>query len=167
MNATGVAANRNIVFDNTTGLVVGVLSGWAGAASTNNSLRDNYVFANNLINSSRVGSWPSFLIQGTGIAVVGADQTIVVGNFVSNNASLGIAVTGLDSIFQNLGQHASSTFDQQHQGNNNNISSNWAEVNGFHAMSPLLSTGADLYWDGLGTGNTWRNNAYYLTFNLV
>jgi hypothetical protein len=144
VDSTQVEVVCNNVFDNTAGIVATQLPGGSTAYDL---IADNYVSANNRPNFAAAGSAESGLVQGTGILLQGASQTTVVGNLVLGNQTMGVGVVSTPP------QGGVSL-----PASNDNIVANWVIGNGFHSMSPQLSHGVDLYWDGLGQGNHWANN---------
>jgi hypothetical protein len=103
---------------------------------------------------------PSFLDEitavippGTGILLLGADTTTVLGNEVSGNEFTGIGVASVCTGLELLGLSCAG-LDIDPNADNNKITRNLLVNNGT-VPSPLPIPSAALDWDGTGTVNCW------------
>ncbi len=154
VNSTSVQVEQNDVFDNTAGIVAALLP---GATGSNVLIAENYVSANNLADFAAPGSAEADLVQGTGILILGTNQTTVQDNLVMGNETLGIGVLNMSKLFRAYGATSPGLVVAA---NDTDVTGNGALDNGFYSMTPKLPQGADLIWDGHGVGNQWSNNLF-------
>jgi len=155
-NSSRVVAAGNHVFDNTAGILVDLLPGLSVTVASDNIVAGNFVHNNNRANFATPGDLAALLPAGSGILVVGADRTSVVGNAVLGNQFVGIGVASSTFITQ-LGGPPATGIDPNPDGTL--VAFNAALGNGTNSPLPII-LGADLLWDGAGTGNHWRNNLF-------
>jgi parallel beta-helix repeat protein len=165
-NCTRVRVVGNDSHDNTAGLAVFLLPGLSVTASSDILVAGNFIHDNNHPNFGDPGDEVSFLPPGTGILVLGADRVTVVGNRVTGNDTVGIGVasTLLLGVIAGLPPEAFAGIEPNPDGVR--VLGNWVKGNG-HAPAIAFLPGADLLWDGSGTGNWWAWNAFDTSFPLA
>jgi parallel beta-helix repeat protein len=153
-NSTGLVVRDNTTIGNTSGIVTFVLPGLAIPVTDDVLIERNVVMHNNrpnpvLPSEDVVGLIPA----GSGILTVGADRVTVRDNNVVGNDSGGIAVIALP--FPNPDPRVDPFPD------GNQVVGNVALANG-RSPDPLRSPypGADLIYDGTGTGNCFADNVF-------
>ena len=100
----------------------------------------------------------------SGILLVAADTNTVAHNQITGNNSFGIGV-GNFCVVTHVPPFVCALLDIDPNSDSNQILNNTATGNGLSpdpAIAPL--PGADLLWDGTGTGNCWQNNTTNTTF---
>jgi len=153
-NSTHLVIRGNTTIANTSGIVTFVLPGLAVPITEDVLIERNTVMRNNRPNpvapdEDVVGLIPA----GTGILTVGADRVTVRDNQVVANNSGGIAVITLP--LPNPDPRVDPVPD------NNQVISNVTLTNGRYPdrlRSPY--PGADLIYDGTGTGNCFADNVF-------
>lgn len=160
-NSTDIQVIGNNTYGNTAGILVVLLPGFATKASSNILVEGNQVNDNNLPNFS-TGGFERFVPAGSGILVVGTDQTTVRNNTVHGNSFVGIAVanTGL------LAQLAGVPIDVEPFPDGARVENNTVTQNGGAQPIPFLPPGTDLLWDGTGVGACWTGNTFLTSLNL-
>jgi parallel beta-helix repeat protein len=161
-NCSRVVASQNLSYDNTAGMLVVLLPGLPVTTSTDILLNNNLVVNNNRKNVADPGAgFESIVPRGTGILVVGTDNTRLERNLILKNDFLGIAVvsTRLLGELAGLPPEAFALIEPNPDG----IRAVRNVVNFNGAAPPDLPVpipGMDLFWDGTGTANCWRGNSY-------
>jgi parallel beta-helix repeat protein len=157
-NSTGIVVRGNTTVGNTSGIVTFVLPRLAVPVTEDVLIERNIVMHNNrpnpvLPSEDVVGLIPT----GTGILTVGADRVLVRENRVVGNDSGGIAVIALP--FPNPDPRVDPFPD------GNEARANVALANGTNP-DPLRSPfpGADLIYDGSGSGTCFADNIYGTSF---
>jgi len=160
-NSTDIQVLDNDTHNNTAGIIVVLLPGFPTKVSSNILVEGNRVRDNNLPNFS-TGGFEQFVPAGSGILVVGADQTTVRNNTVHGNSFVGIAVanTGL------LAQLAGVPIDVEPFPDGARVENNTVTRNGGAQPIPFLPPGTDLLWDGTGVGACWTGNTFFTSLNL-
>src|SRR6266567_978627 len=135
---------------NDTGIYVG--------QSHNVRVDHNLAAGNNKANTCTPGGDVCNVPPGSGIAIVAADRNRVDHNRVHGNNSFGIIVANLCNAFHlTPAQCAALGIDPNPDGNHivfNKVTGNGASPD--PGIAPL--PGADLLWDGTGSGNCWQHN---------
>lgn len=165
-NSTHVSLTQSRSFDNTVGILVSLLPGLPVMTSGDILVAHNRVEGNNRPNFGNPADIVALLPSGSGILVIGPDRVTVSHNTVTGNRSTGIALgsalilTQLASLPPSVFGSTDPTPDQAR------IEFNEAVGNGSAPLPPFgsLFPGVDLLWDGLGTGNCWRQNRYGASF---
>lgn len=121
----------------------------------------NDVHDNNRPNSAEPGDFIAVLPPGIGILLVGTDTSTVSFNNVTSNHFAGVAVVSLCLGLALAGQPCAG-IDVDPLPDGNRVTNNLVQGNGtVPTGNPLLDTlRADLVWDGSGSGNCWRANAF-------
>jgi hypothetical protein len=132
--------------------------------NSDNQIDHNTVTDNNKPNSCPPGDDVCALPAGTGILLVATDTNTVDYNAVTGNNSLGIGVANF-CVVTHLPPPVCGLLDIDPNSNANQILNNTAAGNGL-SPDPVITPlpGADLLWDGTGTGNCWQNNTANTTF---
>jgi cytochrome c peroxidase len=157
-NSVGCIVTNNSAHHNSTGILVFVLPNNPSKVGSDSRVINNRVWANNHKNFGKPGTIVANLPTGVGILVMAADRTDVTKNWVAENDSYGIAVVGLGSA-QLPTQHK---LDVEPNSDHTTIWANEYQSNG-HRPHPtftelLKASGGDLFWDGSGSGNAWRES---------
>jgi parallel beta-helix repeat protein len=151
-NCTSCQALYNNVFGNTVGILEDLLPGLTVETAEANVIMGNVVTANNRPNTAPANDPASLEPPGTGIAVFGGDRTLVKGNVATGNAFTGIALlSGVDL----LGSYPPG-LDPNPE--NTLVAGNVVLGNGF--VQQTFPQPADLFWDGSGMNNHWRDNVF-------
>jgi hypothetical protein len=91
-NCTDVDASWNESYNNTAGLLVFLLPGLQVKSSSNILVAHNKIHDNNHVNFAPPdGGFEVYIPQGTGILLLGADNTTIEHNTIGNNNFVGIA----------------------------------------------------------------------------
>jgi len=158
-NSSYVAVVDNQSFANTAGILIDLLPGLDVTTSTGILVARNYVHDNNRPNDGDPGSLESFVPVGTGILVLGADHVTIQNNRVTGNDFVGIGVASSLLLAQIAGLPPSAFAGIDPNPDGTHVFFNDAIGNG--SASPLPGVpGADLLWDGSGTGNLWIGNVF-------
>jgi parallel beta-helix repeat protein len=165
-NCTRAVISNNLSYNNAAGVLVILLPGLQVATSSDILLRDNIVVNNNHVNFAEPGGgFESFVPSGSGILVVGTDNTRLVRNYVLKNNFLGIAVvsTRLLGGLAGIPPEAFSLIEPNPDGTQ--VVKNVVKYNGAAPPAlPIPLPGVDLFWDGTGTGNCWRGNIFTASY---
>ncbi len=164
-NSTNVTVVDTRSHGNTAGMLIVLLPGLdvkvsAGIQVTGNDVRDN-----NLPNFAHPGELAAAVPSGSGILVVGSDQTQVHGNAVHGNDFVGIGVgsTLLLGVLAGLPPEAFADIEPNPDGvevTDNQVTGNGAAP----PPLPIPLPGVDLLWDGSGIGNCWSGNTFNSSF---
>jgi parallel beta-helix repeat protein len=157
-NSSAIRLDHNKATGNTAGILSFTLPFLAVTSNSGNRIDHNHVAGNNKANTCTPGDDVCNIPAGSGIAVVAADTNRVDHNQVHGNNSLGIIVTSLCNAFHlNPAQCTALGIDPNPDANHivfNKVTGNGAAPD--PGIAPL--PGADLLWDGTGSGNCWANN---------
>lgn len=151
----------NEVYRNTLGLLVDILPFLETKDQQNTLVSLNEVHDNNRPNTAEPGDLLSVFPSGIGILLIGADTTTVRKNTVTSNQFVGVGVASVCFALSLLGQPCDG-LDVDPQSDDNRIVGNVVRGNGTQPVpNPILDPfRADLSWDGTGTGNCWKANAF-------
>ena len=123
---------------------------------------NNRSWANNHENFGKSGTLIANLPTGIGILVMAADRTEVTQNWIADNDSYGVVVGALS---QPGGEHK---LDVEPNSDHTLIAGNTYQNNGRHPHPAYTerrkAPGGDLFWDGSGVGNQWRETGDLVTF---
>jgi parallel beta-helix repeat protein len=158
-NSSAIGVMGNDTYGNTAGILVDLLPGLDVTTSANIVVSGNRVHDNNRPNDGDPGSLESFVPPGTGILILGADHVTVAGNRVTGNAFVGIGVASTLFLGQLAGLPPSAFDGIDPNPDGTEVLFNYVRNNGFAPPLPGIP-GADLLWDGSGTGNCWMGNVY-------
>ncbi len=153
-NSVAITVENNYVHDNTAGILVFVLPNLESKVGSRNRIVGNRILHNNGPNFAKPGAIVGNVPSGTGILIMAADETEVVGNEIRDNATVGIAVVGLHQVFPK-----GTVFDVGAIPERNWIHDNVLVNNGFNPDPKARAAGlpgADLLWDASGWDNLWR-----------
>jgi len=166
-NSFNLIVRKNHSYDNVAGIVVVLLPGVQVKTSSNIIVVANHVTNNNHINFAEPGGFAFFIPTGSGILLVGTDNTLVEDNKVKDNNSVGIATVSslLLGVLAGLPPEAFADIEPNPDGVkviDNNLSNNG------NAPPPGIGLpGADLFWDRSGTNNCWMKNKFTSGFPTV
>lgn len=187
--STDVAINQNQAYDNVNGIevenclrvvvdknqsvhnVVGILSvllpGLVVKEASDIVITNNQVRDNNHENFAEAGELEAFVPAGSGILIVGTDNTLVQDNHVSGNEFTGIAVvsTLVLGALAHLPPEAFADIEPNPDGVH--VISNVVKDNGAAPPAGLPFPGVDLLWDGSGHNNCWSRNIYNTSYPPV
>jgi len=162
-NSSNVTAAYNNSYDNVAGILIDVLPGKDIKTCSNISVKFNRLYNNNHINFGDTAGLESSIPTGIGILVLGADQTLIADNVVTNNDFTGIVVfsTLVLSVIAGVPPEVILA-DIEPNPDGNVITRNLLRNNGSNppVIPGLPLPGVDLLWDGSGTDNCWSNNVY-------
>jgi parallel beta-helix repeat protein len=153
-NSVGALVEKNYVHDNTGGILVFVLPFNVSKVAEECRVVRNRVVNNNTPNFAEPGAIVGNVLTGTGIMILAADGTEVTENEITGNNTVGIAVSGLHSLFPR-----GTRFDVDPNPDGNRIYGNVLRENGKAPDTRLKSfglPGRDLLWDLTGKGNVWE-----------
>jgi parallel beta-helix repeat protein len=149
-NTNDALVHDNLVYDNTAGIAVFVLPGKVQKEGARTRVFRNWVVRNNRANfgdpESIIGKLPS----GIGIYVMGVDDTAIEDNWIKQNATVGIGVLRLGK------EDADKDPELEPNSDRTRIGFNHLLANGLDPHADIAAgygRGADLIWDGTGTGN--------------
>jgi parallel beta-helix repeat protein len=165
-NSTRVSLTQSRSFDNTIGILVSLLPGLPVMTSGDILVARDQVENNNRPNFGNPEDIVALLPSGSGIIVIGPDRVTVSNNTVTSNHSTGIALGSALILTQLAGLPPDVFAGTDPTPDHARIEFNEAIGNGTAPLPPFgsLFPGVDLLWDGLGTGNCWRQNRYETSF---
>ncbi len=162
-NSSNVTAAYNNSYDNVAGILIDVLPGKDIKTCSNISVKFNRLYNNNHLNFGDTAGLESSIPTGIGILVLGADQTLIAENVVTNNDFTGIVVfsTLVLSVIAGVPPEVILA-DIEPNPDGNVITRNILRNNGSNppVIPGLPLPGVDLLWDGSGTDNCWSKNVY-------
>ncbi len=158
-NTINATVQDNLLKGNTAGIYVAVLPDHPRPFTDNVVIERNQVVNNNLPNpvpadsGDEIGGVPT----GVGIVNLGSDHVVVRHNRVLGNDSLGVIV--LQNLFGPLDPRIEPNPDF------NEVRGNVILQNG-HNPDPVraITPGADIVYDGTGTGNCFADNVFATEF---
>lgn len=160
-NTTNGEAYDNECWDNTAGLAVFLLGNLDKKTAEKNLLHDNDVHDNNRPNFGDPSTIVASVPNGTGIIVVGADDTEIRNNTIKNNESVGVIVLDYQLMSQLVpGTKVDPKVDPDPE--RTSIHDNTFENNGTDPQSLLKEIGAkpleNVLWDGISKSGTPASN---------
>lgn len=164
-NSVNAVVSNNSAHHNTGGLLVFVLPNNPSKVGENCRVINNRIWSNNHPNFGKPGSTVSHIPPGTGIIVMAADRTEITKNWIADNQTYGIAVLNVKT--GNPGLDLSHQLDIEPHSDHTIITGNTYANNGTNpdkAYTSLGIPGGDLFWDGSGTGNAWKEPAGLKTY---
>lgn len=143
-----------------------LLPGLVEKHSTNIVISKNEVEDNNHINFAHEGELEAAVPSGSGILIVGSDNTLVLDNKVSGHQFVGIAVVSTLILGSLLNPPLPPEYFADIEPNPDGVSvvGNHLENNGYNPPQGLPLPGVDLLWDGSGNNNCWSKNHYTTSF---
>lgn len=165
-NCSRVVASFNKGYDNTAGALVFLLPGLNVKTSTDIVLTHNNFSNNNRPNFAPPGSgFEVYIPAGSGILVVGSNNTVIEKNIVNNNNFVGVAVVSTLVLGALAGIPPEVIIaDIEPNPDGVRIIQNSVKGNGTAPPPGLPLPAADLLWDGSGTNNCWSDNRYSTSF---
>lgn len=159
-NSRNCSVTGNEVYANTLGILIDLLP-FLGVKTEQNTLVSlNEVHDNNRPNTADPDDILGIFPSGVGILLTAADTTTVRKNIVTANRFSGVGVISLCLALSLLGEPC-DVVDVDPQPDGNRITGNVVKGNGTQPVpGPLDAFRADLSWDGSGTGNCWKANAF-------
>lgn len=158
-NSLHSVVRQNVTVGNTVGVLVSLLPNLPMPFNDDTLISRNVVNHNNFPNPVPAGSGEDvgLLPTGTGILNVGGDHVTISGNSVVGNNSVGVAI--IQSPFGPLDARLEVNPD------GNRVQGNVILHNG-QSPDPVRATtpGADIVYDGTGTGNCFARNVYRTDF---
>jgi parallel beta-helix repeat protein len=160
-NSRNCSVTGNEVYGNTVGVLVDLLPFLQVSTQQNTYVSLNEVHDNNRPNTAEPDDLLGAFPPGIGILLTAADTTTVRKNIVTRNQFAGIGVVSDCLAFALLGQSCAG-LGIDPQSDSNHIIGNTVRGNGTQPVpNPVLDAfRADLVWDGTGSENCWRNNAF-------
>lgn len=164
-NCTNVEASFNESYDNAGGLLVFLLPGLTVKTASTISVIKNYIHDNNRPNfSTPAGGFEFFVPTGSGILIVGADNTTIQKNRISHNNFVGVATVSTLIIGSLAGLPPEAFADIEPNPDGARITENTLTQNGSAAPAGLPLHAADFLWDGSGINNCWSNNVFTTSY---
>lgn len=164
-NCSDIIASKNQSYNNVAGILVVLLPGLSTKTSSDILITNNHVYDNNHENFSEPGGgFENFVPSGSGILVVGTDNTTVQDNNVNGNNFVGIATVSTLILGSLAGIPPEAFADIEPNPDGTKITSNVLHNNGSAPPSGIPLPGVDLLWDGSGVNNCWKNNIYDSSF---
>ena len=160
-NSSHIQVTGNETFDNTAGILVVLLPGLSIKTASDIVLTNNSVHDNNRPNLAQDG-FEQAVPTGSGILIVGTDETTVQSNGVTGNdfVGIGVANTGLLADLTGVPIDDIEPFPDGVRVLNNEVTGN-----GGAQPIPTLPPGVDLLWDGTGS-SCWSGNGFETSLNL-
>jgi parallel beta-helix repeat protein len=168
-NCENVIAKNNQSYNNVAGVLVTLLppnERRTVLIGNNNSIVGNHVYDNNLVNFA-TGGLAAFVPKGTGILVVGSDNTLVDKNNISNNQFVGIATVSTAILGLLAGAPLPRIDEIEPNPDGTRVTRNVLNNNGTLAPAGLPLPATDLLWDGSGLNNCWKNNNFSSSYPLA
>jgi parallel beta-helix repeat protein len=163
-NCSNVTAEKNHCYDNVCGILSVLLPGLTVKTSTDITIINNHIHDNNHINFADPGGFEAFVPSGSGILVVGTDNTIVKDNKIRDNNFVGVATVSTLVLGALAGLPPIVFADIEPNPDGAKIINNNLFHNGSAPPAGLPLPGVDLLWDGSGTNNCWKQNAFSSSF---
>lgn len=153
-NTDDSIVENNDVTNNATGILAFVLPNNVRKEGKNNVIRNNKVYANNHDNFGDPMAIVSRLPSGGGILIMAADGTLVTGNEIRDNRTMGAAIISLPSkLFGDM------VIDVEPNSDTTKFQNNTYSGNGKNADPKLkdygVDKGGDMLFDGTGKNNCW------------
>lgn len=160
-NTTNGEAYDNECWDNTAGFAVFLLGNLDKKTAEKTLLRDNNVHDNNRPNFGDPATIVASVPNGTGIIVVGADDTEIRNNIIKNNKSVGVLVLDYQLMAQLVpGTNIDPKVDPDPE--RTSIHDNTFENNGMEPQSLLGQIGVkpleNVLWDGISKSGVAASN---------
>jgi len=152
-NSVDAIVEDNEVYDNAGGILVFLLPNNPSKISRGCIVRNNNVYENNHVNFADPNAIVSSVPSGTGIMILAADEVEVTQNKIVDNKSVGIAMIGLASLYDE-----ETLFDVEPTPEGNRIYENTIARNGLDPDAKVYEAGfdgADLVWDLSGSDNSF------------
>lgn len=163
-NCKNVIATNNQCYDNVAGILCVLLPGLTVKSASDIIVSRNHVYNNNKPNTADpADGFEAFVPSGSGILVVGTDNTTISNNTVQNNNFLGIAAVSSVVLGALAGLPPEAFADIEPNTDGLKVSDNVVNTNG-KVQPPLPFPASDLLWDGNGINNCWSNNKYKTSF---
>ena len=160
-NCTNIEVLKNNSHNNAAGILVVLLPGLTIKTSSNITVTKNDIHDNNHVNFAVPGGgFEAFVPSGSGILIVGTDQTTVSDNKVSGNNFTGIATVSTLILGSLAGLPPGAFADIEPNPDGARIEKNTLTNNGAVVPPGLPLPGVDLLWDGSGNNNCWSKNKY-------
>lgn len=160
-NSVRITARHNDTYDNAVGILAVLLppSPFRNFLEASDiRVTHNRVIDNNRVNFAPPGSFPSFVPSGSGLLVVGFDDSVVKHNIVEDNGWVGIGVGSTATWGLIAGIPIIGLDDPD--ADRVVVRHNRSLGNGLNQPPGFPIPGADLLWDGTGVGNCWWKNTY-------
>ena len=159
---TSVTVMNNVATGNSVGLVVQIVPGLSPTTTSDIRVTGNLFASNNRPNDvTDPTEILSAIPSGIGVLSVGADRVAISANFITGNPTAGVGLVSLPAALAALDPRLEAHPDQI------TVTGNVFWRNGFDPdpkAAPL--PGADIVWDGTGTGNCAARNPGATTFPM-
>jgi parallel beta-helix repeat protein len=165
-NCSNVTASKNKAYDNVCGILAVLLPGLTTKASSNILISDNHINDNNHVNFGNPNEGFEALIpSGSGILIVGTDQTTVDHNKISGNNFVGVAVVSSVVLGALAGLPPEAFADIEPNPDGTKVINNVLEANGTVQPAGIPLPAVDFLWDGSSPfTNCWSNNQFATSF---
>jgi parallel beta-helix repeat protein len=177
-NSQDVLLSHNEVRGNTVGVASLFLPDIFGVQgfARRITIRDNWIHDNNKPNTAREGAILSTVPPGTGILVVGADDSSIEGNLVEGHDFVGVAIADYCAVVGGgpfdcaVDPDVTPGFAALHEATGNRIADNVVRGNGANPdpAEPFAFAASDLALLTTGDhGNCFAGNDYATAFSLI
>ncbi len=154
-NTTDAEVYENEAYDNTSGILVFVLPNLEKKDGMRTLVRNNMIKANNRANFAEDKTVVSYVPAGTGMLILGSDQTEVRDNTIEDNNSVAVLVVSLQTFSILIGGTPDPATDPDPEGTyiyQNTLKNNGTEPQGL-VGSFNIKPFEEIAWDGFeGTG---------------
>ena len=163
-NCSDIIVRKNHCYDNVCGILSVLLPGLTVKTSSGILIEQNQVNNNNHVNFAEPGGgFEAFVPRGSGILIVGTDNTTVKDNKVRDNNFSGIALVSTLILGAIAGIPPAAFADIEPNPDGDKITGNDLLRNGALPPAGLPLPGNDLLWDGSGTNNCWSQNSFTIS----
>ncbi len=153
-NSVNAVVENNEAYDNAGGILVFLLPNNPSKVSRHCKVIHNRIYDNNHVNFGDSSAIVSRVPSGTGVLILAADDVEVAHNEIRDNLSVGIAVVGLDLLFQPSARYDVDPLPEGCWIHNNQMASNGTQPAG--VIKEMGFAGVDLLWDLSGYDNSWN-----------
>jgi parallel beta-helix repeat protein len=177
-NSQDILVAHNVVRGNTVGIASFFLPDIFGIQgfARRIDIRDNHIHGNNRPNTAREGAILSTVPPGTGILVVGVDDSRIEGNLIENHDFVGVAIADYCAVVSGgpfdcaVDPDVSPGFVALHEASGNRVADNVVRGNGTHPnpAEPFSFAASDLALLTPGDhGNCFEGNDFGTAFSLI
>ncbi|HEX5152312.1 MAG TPA: parallel beta-helix domain-containing protein [Parafilimonas sp.] len=166
-NSSDVEVKLNESYNNVAGILVSLLPGRDIKTSSNVHVLQNKIYNNNHVNfATDTTQLESNIPVGIGVLVLGTDQTVIENNTINNNDFSGVIVFTSLVLIQLADVDPGEYAGMEPNPDGVRIRNNSLKHNGKNppVIPGIPLPGADLIYDGSGTGNCWSNNTFKTSY---
>lgn len=153
-NSVNSVVENNYCHDNAAGILVFLLPNNPSKVGHDHKVLNNRILNNNHENFGDPTSTVGKVSPGTGLIVMGADNTQVNGNEIRGNDSIGLAVVSLEIMYPKGKLFDVGVVPENNRFWGNTFAENGRNPQGDAKKMGLLNT--DIFWDGSGWNNSFE-----------